>query len=166
MALDLDAIRKRNQARLLGTDSKEGKGVVPYTASDIATSNDVCWDIISLIVRKESVKTQGKDGKEYTKQTKNRKFPELLTETVVGERATSKTAKADKVLRTNLATMEEMYQMRNKMIRFYQDDTDDSYIAFFKNVIETLNGYAQTVITDICASDADFLDKVNKARGC
>ena len=52
------------------------------------------------------------------------------------------------------------------MIRFYQDDTDDSYIAFFKNVIETLDGYAQTVITDICASDAEFLDKVNKARGC
>ena len=96
---------------MLGTDSEKGKAVVPYTANDIANSNDVCWDIISLIVRKESVKTQGKDGKGYTKQTKNRKFPELLTETVVGERATSKTAKADKVLRTNLATMEEMYQM-------------------------------------------------------
>ena len=158
--IDLQARREANRKRLLGIDV-DGKAVVPYTKADI-DNPEVCWDIISLCVRLDTVK----EANGRIKLTKNLKFPELLEPVVVGERKTKGNAKKAKVERTNLDTMQKMYTYRNEMNRFYEDDVNDKYVEYFKNVVEVLDGYAYEVVVDIITEDEDFLNRVNHARGC
>ena len=158
--IDLQARREANKARLLGKDAN-GKAVVPYTKADIANP-EVCWDIISLCVRFDTVK----DANGKVKPTKKLKFPELLEPVVVGERKTVGNAKKAKVERTNIGTMREMFQTRNTMNRYYEDDVNDKYTDYFKSVVEVLDGYAIEVVTDIISKDEDFLNRVNHAREC
>lgn len=158
--IDLQARREANKARLLGLDT-DGKVVVPYTKADI-DNPEVCWDIISLCVRFDTVK----DANGKVKPTKNLKFPELLESVVVGERKTKGNAKKASVERTNIKTMREMYTYRNEMNRYYEDDVNDKYVEYFKSVVEILDGYAIEVVTDIISEDEDFLNRVNHAREC
>lgn len=158
--IDLQARREANKARLLGHIT-DGKVVVPYTKADI-DNPEVCWDIISLCVRLDTVK----DANGKVKTTKNLKFPELLESVVVGERKTRANAKKAKVERTNIDTMREMYTTRNAMNSHYEDDVDDKYIGYFKSVVEVLDTYAYEVVVDIITEDEDFLNRVNHARGC
>lgn len=158
--IDLQARREANKARLLGLDT-DGKVVVPYTKADI-DNPEVCWDIISLCVRPETVK----DANGKVKPTKSLKFPELLESVVVGERKTKGNAKKASVERTNIKTMREMYTYRNEMNRYYEDDVNDKYVEYFKSVVEILDGYAIEVVTDIISEDEDFLNRVNHAREC
>lgn len=158
--IDLQARREANKARLLGKDVDD-KAVVPYTKADI-DNPEVCWDIISLCVRPETVQ----DAKGKIRVTKNLKFPELLEPVVVGERKTKANAKKAKVERTNLKTMREMYSFRNTMNGYYEDDVDDKYTEYFRSVVQILDGYANEVVTDIITEDEDFLNRVNHAREC
>lgn len=158
--IDLQARREENRKRLMGIDV-DGKAVVPYTKADIGNP-EVCWDIISLCVRFDTVKYD--NGK--VKATKKLKFPELLEPVVVGARKTKGTAKRDKVERTNIDTMREMYSFRNAMNRYYEDDVADKYTEYFENVVDVLDTYAIEVVTDIICEDEDFLNRVNHARGC
>lgn len=158
--IDLQARREANKARLFGKDI-DGKAVVPYTKADIDNA-EVCWDIISLCVRPETVK----EANGRVKATKNLKFPELLGAVVVGARKTKGNAKKTKVERTNIDTMREMYSFRNTMNRYYEDDVDDKYTEYFEGVVKILDGYAIEVVTDIICEDEDFLNRVNHAREC
>ncbi len=159
--IDLQARREENKKRLRGIDV-DGKAVVPYTKADI-DNPEVCWDIISLCVRLDTVK----EANGRIKLTKKLKFPELLDTVVVGERKTKgNNAKRDKVERTNIDTMREMYTYRNAMNSHYEDDVDDKYIGYFKSVVEVLDAYAYEVVVDIITEDDDFLNRVNHARGC
>ncbi len=158
--IDLQARREANKARLFGKDI-DGKAVVPYTKADIGNP-EVCWDIISLCVRFDTVK----EANGRVKVTKNLKFPELLESVVVGARKTKGNAKRDKVERTNIDTMREMYSVRNTMNRYYEDDVNDKYTEYFENVVDVLDTYAIEVVTDIICEDEDFLNRVNHARGC
>lgn len=157
---DLQARREANRKRLLGIDV-DGKAVVPYTKADI-DNPEVCWDIISLCVRPETVK----DANGKVRTTKNLKFPELLGAVVVGARKTKGNAKKTKVERTNIDTMQEMYSFRNTMNRYYEDDVADKYTVYFSGVIDVLDAYAYEVVVDIITKDEDFLNRVNHARGC
>lgn len=158
--IDLAARREANKRRLLGIENESGK--TPYTKTDVGENPEICWDIISLCIRKATETTE--DGK--TKQTKKLKFPELLEPVEVGSRRTGKNAKKTNVTRTNLSTMEEMYKTRNSMNRHYEDDIDDKYVDYFKSVVEVLDAYAMEVVIDIVTNDGDFLNRVNAARGC
>lgn len=158
--IDLQARREENRKRLMGIDV-DGKAVVPYTKADIGNP-EVCWDIISLCVRFDTVK----DANGKVKATKKLKFPELLESVVVGERKTKGNAKKASVERTNIKTMREMYTYRNEMNRYYEDDVNDKYVEYFKSVVEILDGYAIEVVTDIISEDEDFLNRVNHAREC
>lgn len=158
--IDLQARREENRKRLMGIDV-DGKAVVPYTKADIGNP-EVCWDIISLCVRLDTVK----EANGRVKVTKNLKFPELLESVVVGARKTKGNAKRDKVERTNIDTMREMYSVRNTMNRYYEDDVNDKYTEYFENVVDVLDTYAIEVVTDIICEDEDFLNRVNHARGC
>lgn len=159
--IDWEARREANKKRLLGIDV-DGKAVVPYTKADI-DNPEVCWDIISLCVRPETVK----DANGKVKTTKNLKFPDLLGEVVVGAHKTkSNNAKRDKVERTNIDTMHEMYTYRNAMNSHCEDDVDDKYTVYFSGVVQVLDAYAYEVVVDIITEDDDFLNRVNRARGC
>lgn len=164
--IDLKAKREANKKRLLGISEVDGKVVIPYTTADVLDDAAKCWEIISIVIRKKTNKGTDKNGKPYTRPSKELAFPDLITEEVVGERATSKQAKSNTVTRTNYKTMEEMYGIRNAMVRHYADDTNDNYIEYFGSVVEVLDGYAQQVVADMVDADSSFLDKVNKARGC
>ena len=157
--IDLDARREANKRRLLGLEDADSK--IPFTKADVENP-EVCWEIISLCTRFETV--EGANGK--PKQTKNLAFPELLEPVEVGSRKTGKTAKREFVTRTNIETMREMYKNRNAMNRHYEDDIEDKYTEYFKSVVEILDGYATEVVADIIVEDDDFLNRVNKARGC
>lgn len=157
--IDLDARREANKRRVLGYTDENSK--IPYTKADVENP-EVCWDIISVCTRFETV--DGANGKK--KQTKNLAFPELLEPVEVGSRKTGKNAKREFVTRTNIQTMREMYDNRNAMNRHYVDDVDDKYTEYFKSVVEILDGYAIEVVADIIVEDEDFLNRVNKARGC
>lgn len=164
--IDLKAKREANKKRLLGINEEDGKAVIPYTKADILEDADKCWDIISTVCRKKVTTVTSKNGKVSSRKSNELAFPDLVKEVIVGERATTKQAKADTVNRTNFKTMEEMRDTRNAMIRHYQDDTSESYIEYFSSVIEVLDGYAMQVVADIAANDDKFLDNLNKARGC
>lgn len=164
--IDLKAKREANKKRLLGIEEDDSKAVLPYTANDILDDAEKCWDIISIICRKKMTPVKGKDGETSSRKSKEPAFPELVKEEIVGERATTKQAKADTVTRTNFKTMEEMRDMRNAMTRHYQDDTSEKYIEYFSSVIEIIDGYAMQVVADIASNDGEFLDKLNKIRGC
>lgn len=165
--IDLQKKREENKARLLGQTVDEGKVVVPYTKEDVIANPETCWDIISLVTRKKVVENEGKDGKVRRIQTKELAHPELLDEVVVGGRkTTTKGAKRKVVTRSNIKTMDEMYGIRNKMNGYAINDNDDEYVEYFTSVVEVLDGYAQQVLTDILDEDEDFLNRVNKARGC
>lgn len=153
--IDLAAKREENKRRLLGLD---GKQISPYTKSDVVSEPEVCWDIISLAIRKKTIEAESKNGKNYKRQVNERMYPELLDEQTVGERAVRS--------RSNLKTMEEMYQIRNAMNKHYADDIDEAYIDYFKSVVEVLDGYALQVVSDMVEADAELLNKVNKIRGC
>ena len=165
--LDLEQIRKANQAALLGTAADATSKKKAYTKEDVATNQDVVWDIISLCVRKETVeKTNKRTGATYPAQGKNLAFPELTETVTVGKRKTGKNAEKDIVVRTNIETMREMYETRNSMIRHYQDDIDEKYLNHFASIVEVLDSYALSVVTEMIAADEEFLARVNKARGC
>lgn len=157
--IDLAARREANKRRLLGL---EDESKIPFTKADVENP-EVCWEIISLCTRFATVK--GANGK--PKQTKNLAYPELLEPVEVGNHSTkSKNAKRENITRTNLETMREMYTNRNAMNRHFEDDIDDKYTDYFKSVVEVLDGYANQVVADIIVEDEDFLNRVNKARGC
>lgn len=158
--IDLAARREANKRRLLGLADENSK--IPFTKADVENP-EVCWEIISLCTRFATV--EGANGKK--KPSKNLAFPELLEPVEVGNHSTkSKNAKRENITRTNLETMREMYTNRNTMNRHYEDDIDDKYTEYFKSVVEILDGYATQVVTDIIVEDEDFLNRVNKARGC
>ena len=157
--IDLAARREANKRRLLGLADENSK--IPYTKADVENP-EVCWKIISLCTRFATV--EGANGKK--RPTKNLAFPELLEPVEVGNRKTGKNAKRENITRTNLDTMREMYSYRNAMNHHYEDDIDDKYIEYFKSVVEVLDGYANQVVADIVVEDEDFLNRVNKARGC
>ena len=160
--IDLEKRREQNRRRLMGLDANADSSVVPITRADVQEP-EKAWEIISLCVRCGT--TTDKNGK--TRASKNLKFPELLESKVVGERATTtKNAKKNTITRTNIETMREMFQTRNAMSRHYEDDIDDKYVEYFKDVVEVLDTYAIEVVTDIIVEDEDFLNRVNKARGC
>lgn len=162
--IDLKKLREENKRRLLGIN-EDAKA--PYTKRDIADNPEACWDIISMVCRKKTTEVKSKTGRLSVRKTNEFAFPELTDVKVVGVRGTkTKSAKNDTVDRTNIDTMEEMYQIRNAMNRHSIDDVDDTYIEFFTSVVEVLDGYAIKVVGDMVASDEEFLDKVNKARGC
>lgn len=159
--IDLEAKRQENLARLIGkeipTPSK-----TPYVIEDLKNA-DVCWDIISMCVRKKTEEYTSSNGKPMKRATKERVYPQLVKEENVASTASKSKEKVYK--RTNLTTMEEMFKFRNKMNKFYIGEPDGStYYDYFKNVVETLDGYALQVITDIITNDADFLKRVNEIR--
>lgn len=164
--IDIQKKRAENKARLLGIDLSDDKAVIPYTASD-ATNAEVCWAIISLCTRKEQIEKKRKDGTTYKVEGKNLAFPDLTEIVTVGERAVAKKdPKKQSIVRTNIQTMDEMYGIRNSMNRHAVDDVNDAYIDYFVSVVEVLDTYAQTVVADMISADPDFLNKINKARGC
>lgn len=163
--IDLDKLREENKRRLLGLDVDENEKV-PRTRSDFLDA-EVCWEAISYMCRKKVVEKTRKDGKTYKAASKELAYPELTTVTTVGSRKTkTDKAKKDLIERSNIDTMEEMYQMRNAMNAHYQDDVNDKYVGFFKSVVEVIDQYAVTVCADIIAQDPDFIAKLNIARGC
>ena len=166
MSLDIAARREANKMKLLGITEETGKAVVPYTKLD-ATTPEVCWDIISIITRKEQIEKKGRGGSVYMAEGKNLMFPNLLETVVVGERAAAQKKKNEErktYTRTNIETMDEMYTIRNKMIRYAVDDKEEKYVDYYSHIVETLDGYACEVIADIIMEDDEFLDRVNEAR--
>lgn len=159
--IDLEAKRQENLARLIGKDIPTSSKM-PYTLEDLQNA-DVCWDIISMCVRKKTEDYTSSKGKPMKRATKERAYPQLVKEENVARTASKSKEKVYK--RTNLTTMEEMYKIRNKMNKFYIGEPDGStYYDYFKNVVETLDGYALQVITDIITNDDDFLKRVNEVR--
>jgi hypothetical protein len=153
--IDLQAKREENRRKLLGLEADSTKSAVaPYTKADLVDA-EVCWDIISMCVRLVSKETTSSNGRKYVRQTKELVYPDLVEQVVVGE--------TPKRSRTNIDTMREMMQFRNKMQRFVVDDKQDSYTEYFESVLEVLDAYAQQVVMDM-AEDAGFLDRVNAAR--
>ena len=164
--IDIAKKRAMNKARLLGVDVNDDKAKIPYTAAD-AMNSEVCWEIISLCTRKELIEKTRKDGTTYKVEGKNLAFPELTEIVTVGEMAVAnKKAKSKSIIRTNIQTMDEMYSIRNSMNKHAVDDLNDEYIDYFTSVVEVLDSYAETVVADMIDADPDFLNKVNKARGC
>lgn len=159
--IDFDAIREANKKRLLGYPDGS-KDLTPWTKSD-ALNPEICWKIISMCVRYATVTNA--NGK--PRQTKKLKFPELCPEVVVGKWVPrTKGAKHESIERTNIETMRDMYQFRNDMNKKTSNESDNSYIEYFKSVIEVLDTYATQVVGDMITADDDFLNRVNAARGC
>ena len=162
--IDLQKMRAANYARLHG-EVDEDSSVVPYTKTDLQDA-EVCWKIISLSVRPKMVEATSKNGTTYSKATKDLQFPELMDAVVVGQKKTTAGSKKDIVERTNIDTMRDMYEIRNKMNKFFIQESEDKYTEFFGSVVEVMDAYAQTVVVDCMEADPEFLDKVNAARGC
>ena len=159
--IDLEAKRQENLARLIGKEIPTPSNT-PYVIEDLKNA-DVCWDIISMCVRKKTEEYTSSNGKPMKRATKERAYPQLVKEENVASTASKSKEKVYK--RTNLTTMEEMFKFRNKMNKFYICEPDGiTYYDYFKNVVETLDGYALQVITDIITNDADFLKRVNEIR--
>lgn len=159
--LDLKAKREANMRRLMGEDEKTAR---PYTIESL-TDNEVCWDIVSIVCRKKTVEVKRGD-KSYMRQTNELAYPELGVKEIVGSRKTQgDKRKKEYVTRTNIDTMEEMYQFRNAMVRHYSDDKDESYLEYFESLLEVLDTYANQVCIDMIEKDETLLGKINKIRG-
>ena len=161
--IDLEEKRAYNKKRLLGLNPDK-KTKAPYSKAD-CTNPEVCWDIISMVVRPKVEEITRKDGVKQNRSTNKLAYPELFEIVEVGERkTTSKNAKKSSIIRTNIDTMREMYKTRNEMNRYYADDLNDDYIEYFKSVVEILDEYAITVVADMIESKPTFLDEVNEIR--
>lgn len=161
--INLEEKRAYNKKRLLGLNPDK-KTKTPYSKSD-CTNPEVCWDIISMVVRFKTQEIVRKDGVKQNKTTNKLAYPELFEVVEVGERkTTTKNAKKASIIRTNIDTMREMYKTRNEMNRYYADDLNDDYIEYFKSVVEILDEYAITVVADMIEAKSTFLDEVNAIR--
>lgn len=165
--LSFEQIRERNLRRLQG---KEGtaKVFIPWTAEEIVSSAELCWEVISLVTRKKVIEVTGKNGNTYKKESNELQYP-IYHAAIVGEQsvlATNENKKKErvKVERDNLTTMRELYQMRTKIGKLYGNETSDTYADIYKTIGNALDGYANQVVSDELTYQEGFLDKLNEAR--
>ena len=165
--LSLEQIRERNFRRLQGLDG-DAKVFIPWTAEEIISSAEKCWEVISLVTRKKTVEVTGKNGKKYTRPSDELQYP-IYHAAIVGQQSVLTTTednkkKRVKVERDNLTTMRELYQMRTKIGKLYGNENSETYAAIYKAIGNALDGYANQVVSDELQYQEGFLDKLNEAR--
>lgn len=157
--IDIDALRAANKARLLGETAVAANGVKKITKEEVANEPQVCWKIIELATKRATTTMVDKTGKERKVVAKGQMYP-IMPEEIVGITVGGKGAKTN---RTNIETMRKMVEVRKAMTTNAINDVNDSYIEYFKSVVEVLDAYATTVVADMLDADPDVLDKVYDA---
>lgn len=159
--IDLAAKRAENLARLTGAKVEEGSSVKKITREELVDDPEKAWHIISLATKKEMV--DGKTtstGKVRRVQGKNLAYPDLLGSFEIGGVEKKGKNKGTFKMRTNLETMRYMYSVHNKIRDFYLGESNDEIAEYFKDMLDTLDSYATTVVTLAVVDDPDLLDKV------
>ena len=165
--LSFEEIRERNLRRLQGVEGT-AKVFVPWTAEEIVSSAEKCWEVISLVTRKKVVEVVGKKGNPYKKESSELQYP-IYHAAIVGEQSVLTTSEDKKKMRVkverdNLTTMRELYQMRTKIGKLYGNENSETYAAIYKAIGNALDGYANQVVSDELQYQEGFLDKLNEAR--
>lgn len=165
--LSLEDIRRKNLLRLQGEEGAVN-AFVPWTAAEIISSAEKCWEVISLCTRKKPVVVTAKTGSTYKKDSNELQYP-IYHAAVVGEkvvvRGSGDEKERVKIERDNIATMRELYQMRNKIAKLYATEkSEHHYAPIYASIAEALDVYATQVVSDELQYQEGFLDKLNEAR--
>lgn len=165
--ISLEEIRKKNLLRLQGEEGAIA-AFVPWTAAEIISSAEKCWEVISLVTRKKVIEVTGKSGNTYKKESNELQYP-IYHAAVVGEKVVIRGSGAEKervkIERDNIATMRELYQMRNKIAKLYATEkSENHYAPIYASIAESLDVYATQVVSDELQYQEGFLDKLNDAR--
>ena len=162
MLYDLESARKANQERLLGIKKTDTE---PITKEMIFENQRYCWEIISIVIAKETEQFTDNDGKVKTRTLNKLRYPDLVESINVGERKRNKYGKTVQT-RTNISTMRNIYSMRTKLSAYYEDDisNDDDYTKYFQSAVSALDGYALQCVCDMISDDDKFLTKINQIR--